>query len=433
LKRKSGWTAGRFLPKAGRVPVLLCILGACAASAAQAQERSTADGAISVQKRARPDLDPSPLRFGGFEALVFLETRLTYDDNIYASRKDVVDDALAAIAGDVSARSTWSRHALAFDASAALTRGVSQDDENTRTYEARASGRLDWGAGSQVTAQAGYARAYEPRGSIGDVDRRGPRTAYDTVNLELAASHATGRLTLEAEAGMDRYVYGRHPGRDEAISAARDYHTWNIGLRVGYAAAPGILAFAEGTYNEARYPDDLARLDRSSDGWSLRGGVGFGLSRLIRGRAAIGYQDQSFADPVFPRIRGLDFSAEIEWSPTRLTTWSIEARRSIQRSPLVSIAGIRQSRYGARVDHEALRNLLVWARVDYTTSEYSGSVRAQNDLAGGLGGDWLLSRRVKLSLASNVQRTRSHGAPALPDLARAFDRSRTTVSLRYAL
>lgn len=413
--------------------LLLGMLGVCAAPGAQAQTGPPGDGAISVQKRPRPDLDPVPVRFGSIEVLPSASMRVAYDDNVYATRTDKVEDALVTLSTGVAARSTWSRHAVSLDADAALARGLSQNNEDIETYDMQAGARLDLGTQATASFNAGYSRAYEPRGSVGDTALRGPRIAYNTLELGAQLQRNTGRLMLEAEGTLDRFRYAPYRNTDAGTVApnaqgSRDYRSWSASLRTGYALGPGIAAFVEGSYNQARYPDETAALDRSSDGYSVRSGVQFGLTRLIRGRAAIGYQNQRYDDAAFPRIKGLDFAAALEWNPTQLITWSLEARRAIQRSPLVGVAGIRQSRYVTRIDYEALRNLILSARLDQTISEYAGTDRAQKDVSVSLGAEWLLNRHLRVSTQGGFQRTRSEGIGG-----RRFERKRVSVSLRYAL
>jgi len=415
------------------MPCLVGLLGACATCPAEAQDLPAGDTAISVQKRPRPELDPVPIRFGAFEVLPNAEARIAYDDNIYAARTDQVGDALATISTGVSAQSTWARHAVSLSAGAALTRGLSQRDEDTQTFDTQASARLDLGVDTNASARAGYARAYEPRGSIGDTTLRGRRIAYDTLELGAQLQHHAGRLMLEADAGLDSFRYASYrSGTAQVSTGDRDYRSWSASLRAGYAVGPGIATFIEGSYNQACYPDEAAALDRSSDGYSLRGGVQFGVTRLIRGRAAVGYQNQRYDDPAFPRIRGLDFGASLEWNPTPLLTWSLEARRTIQRSPIVAVAGIRQSRYSARLDHELRRNLILSARLDHTASDYAGTGRAQKDLTAVLAAEWLVNRALRVSAQGSLQRTRS-GGYGETGAGREFDRKRISVSIRYAL
>ena len=159
--------------------LLLGMLGVCAAPGAQAQSGPPGDGAISVQKRPRPDLDPVPVRFGTIEVLPTASMRVAYDDNVYATRTDKVEDALVTLSTGVAARSTWSRHAVSLDADAALARGLSQDNEDIETYDMQAGARLDLGPQTAASFNAGYSRAYEPRGSVGDTALRGPRIAYN--------------------------------------------------------------------------------------------------------------------------------------------------------------------------------------------------------------------------------------------------------------
>lgn len=405
------------------------LLGLCLPGAAGAQETADANAAISVQKRPRPDLDAVPIRLGGFEVLPAADLRIAADDNVYATASDKAGDVLTTLGAGVSVRSAWPRHALSLDVEGALTRGLSRRSEDTDTWDARLGGRLDLAPGTQVSARLGHARAYEPRGAIGDTTLRGPRIAYDTVSAGAEIRHEAGRLLIEGEAGIDafRYVPQRTAGTQVSLRA-RDYRTWSATLRAGYAAGPGIAAFVEGGWNAARYPGDNAALDRSSRGWSARAGVQFGLTRLIRGRAALGYQDQRYGDPAFPRIKGLDFGVSLEWNPTRLATWTLEARRSIQRSPLVGVAGIRQSRYALRLDYEMRRNLVLSPRIEHTVSDYAGTPRVQRDWSGGVEATWLAAPALRIAAAATLQRTRSDGAGG-----RDFDRRRATLSLRYTL
>ncbi|MFC0205275.1 outer membrane beta-barrel protein [Novosphingobium soli] len=427
MKRRHSWAKG----KAG--PCLVGLLGTCAAPQVLAQDRvrdpSGRDMPIAVQTRARPETDPVPFHLGSFTVIPFAAATLTYDDNVYATRSDRVGDALASLAGALTARSAWSRHAVSLDLDGALTRGLSQDAEDTQTYRGLLAGRLDLGTTTALTASAGYARAYEARGSIGDTTLRGPRIAYHALELDARLRRSSGRVILEAEAGLDAFRYAPRSNAAGVRSTLRDrdYTSWHARLRTGYAFAPGVAAFAEGSYNRARYPEDTTALDRGSHGWSLRGGLEFGVSRLVRGRAALGYQDQRYADPAFPRIRGLDFAAALEWNPTRLLTLAVDARRTIQRSPLVGVAGIRQTRFGARADYELRRSVLLSARLDRATSDFAGTPRVQKDLVGGLGIDWLANHHLRLGGEATFQRTRTEGVPG-----RAFDRRRVSVSLRYA-
>ncbi|WP_404480101.1 outer membrane beta-barrel protein [Novosphingobium sp. BL-52-GroH] len=423
------------------VRCLLGLLAACTASQAAAQGIPAGDAAISVQKRPRPELDPIPLRFGAFEVLPSAELRVSYEDNIYAARTGKVDDALVTLATGFAARSTWARHAVSLDADAALARGLSQDNENTDTYDARAAARLDLGVATSASVRIGYARAYEPRGSVGDTTVRGPRIAYNALETGAQIRHETGRLLVEAEASLDTFRYAPYRVAGAALAQGdRDYRTWSTSLRTGYAVGPGVALFVEGSYNQARYPDEARSLDRSSDGYSVRGGVQFGVTRLVRGRAALGYQDQRYDDPAFPRIKGLDFAASLEWNPTQMVTWTLDARRTIQRSPLAGVAGIRQSRYGAKADYELRRNLILTARLDRTASDYAGTGRVQKDFSGVLGAQWLANRRLRVSAQIGFQATRSDGSSAggraggeAGAIGRRFDRRRVSLSLRYTL
>lgn len=411
---------------------LIGLVGLCMAPGVYAQDMTSGDEAISVQKRSRPDYDPIPMHIGTFQATVSSEARVGYDDNIYANSNSSglkVDDAIASLDASASIRSNWTRHQVSLDVDAGISRGLSQRNEDTEVYDSQLKGQFDIGAQTKLSAHAGYARAYEPRGSVGDTTVRGPRIAYNTLDVGADLDYTSGRLLLGAQVQLETYRYAPYNANGVTIQpGSRNYRSWNTGLSAGYAIAPGIAAIIQGNYNQASYPDDTAQFDRTSKGWSLRGGLAFGVTRLIRGRAGIGWQSQKYDDPVFPRISGLDFDAALEWNPTNLLTWTLEARRTIQRSPIVGVAGIRQSRYGSRLDYEARRNVILWGRLDRTVNEFAGTGRSQTDMGGSLGADWLVNRRLRFSAQGGVQYTNSRGLGG-----RTFDRNRVSVTVRYTL
>lgn len=417
-----------------KIALITCVIGlgsTCMANSAFAQFLPAQDDSIqSVRTRPRPDFNPTPIRVGAFNVSPSVEARIAYDDNVYAATTNEIDDALISLNAAISVQTNWSRHAASLSANTALSKGLSQDNEDTHTHSIQASGQLDIGPSTRASLSAAFGKAYEPRGSVGDTSTvNSKRISYETTEIAGELSHNFGRLALEASASLENYSYNTlDVAGTNIVFSDRDYRSWVAGLRAAYAVSTGIGFYVEGNYNEASYPDETAQFDRSSNGYSLRGGVQFGVTRLIRGKAGLGYQNQSYGDPAYPRIKGLDFLANLEWSPTELISVSFDAKRTIQRSPIVGVAGIRQSLYGGRIDYEFRRNVILYSRLQHMVSEFSGIDRTQNDFLGELGANWLLTRNIHISTQATFQKTNSSGLGG-----REFDRKRFTVALRYRL
>jgi hypothetical protein len=143
---------------------------------------------------------------------------------------------------------------------------------------------------------------------------------------------------------------------------------------------------------------------------------------------------QDFAAPVFPRISGLAYSAQLRWSPTRLTTLRLVGGRSFQRSPIAGIAGIQQHEVSLSAEHELLRTLILRPAVRYLVADFrvpaGGEQRQERYFNASFGAGWRLSRRLEIAGDYTLSLGRNSGAM---NPGRAFDRNRVAVSLRWRL
>lgn len=127
-------------------------------------------------------------------------------------------------------------------------------------------------------------------------------------------------------------------------------------------------------------------------------GATVNLTDLMRGEVAVGHFERDYDDPTIGTVDGVAASAELEWYITRLTTLSFNARRNTEEvvgattaTPFVA------SRYGARVDHELLRNLILTAGAEFGSREYDDVIARDDDFVyADVGMDYFVNRRIVL-------------------------------------
>src|SRR5690606_25852974 len=100
----------------------------------------------------------------------------------------------------------------------------------------------------------------------------------------------------------------------------------------------------------------------NSEGQTYLAGVTIGFTDLMQGEFTVGQFDRDYEG--FGSTDGLAVAAELEWYITRLTTITLNARRNAEDviGGFTALPYVEQE-YGARVDHELLRNLILTGSV----------------------------------------------------------------------
>src|SRR5690606_24629881 len=98
----------------------------------------------------------------------------------------------------------------------------------------------------------------------------------------------------------------------------------------------------------------------NSEGRTLLAGVSVNFTDLMRGEINVGQFEREY--DAGNSVEGLAVAANLEWYPTGLTTVTVTGRRNSE-----DVIGATESQpfteteFGARVDHELLRNLILTA------------------------------------------------------------------------
>ncbi|MFM9937215.1 MAG: outer membrane beta-barrel protein [Novosphingobium sp.] len=416
----------------------LCALLGLIAPIAPARAQTTVDPRMerdTVTARARPDRESTGIAIGSFKIAPSFGIEADATDNLYARGDVRRSDAALALQPAITVQSQWSRHALSLSADAAIKRYAKRTAENTEIFAVKLDGRLDLASDTRLSADASAARKVEQRGTSGDTLFGAAPIAFTMLSggAQIEQGFAQARITLAGR--YDRYRYA-----DRALSGAvidlspRDFEALSASLHTAIGIGAGVAAFASVAVNRNRYTAAPVGPNRDSHGFTALGGLAFGLNRLLQGEVGIGYVRQDFTEAVFPRISGIAYNLQLRWSPTRLTTVTAAAARTFQRSPIAGVAGIQQHDVSLSAEHELLRTLILRPSVRYTVADFQVAAAAtphrERYLTAVFGVSWQLSPHLELSgsLAHSLGRNSGSANPA-----RAFDRNRVAVSLRWRL
>lgn len=364
---------------------------------ALAQTPPDEDRGVSVRERPRPEYDPVGINLGGFDLHARLDLAVTSTDNLFAEEVDEQEDFFFDIAPWVGLNSHWSRHGLGVEAGANFRQHDEFSSEDFETMFVRGYGRLDVGSNTHVTLALGAANEVEPR-----TDPDAPTTPepveYDRTDASLTVQHTLNRIRLTGTAAQTDFDYkGTQDFRDHEASLVRG--------RVEVEATPRIGVFLQAEADERDY-ENLNTL--SSDGEVYLAGVSINFTDLLSGEVAVGQFERDYNSGA--TVDGTAVSGHLEWYITRLTTLTFDASRAsedviggTELSPYV------ETRYGARVDHELRRNIILTAGGRAGQREYETIDREDEFFYADAGADFLFNRRVALIARIGHEEVESNG------------------------
>jgi hypothetical protein len=366
-----------------------------------------------VRARARPDYDPMGVRVGGFDLFASVDLSATFTDNYFACSENAPpcadstaappydfrdqSETILAVSPEARLQSHWSRHSLVAEAGATFTNHSEFSGQDAESYYAGLRGRLDVGANSSISADARLSHLVEPR-TDPDATVGGDAVEYDRTELAIGAQHTFNRFRLSARAGHIENNY------DNAQSF-RDFEDTFFTGRVDAEITPRLGVLLQATTDQRDYDNTPAL---NSDGQTYLVGATINLTDLMRGEIAVGQFNRDYDSGV--STEGTAVAANLEWYITRLTTLSFSAHRNTEDVVGATTATpYVETEYGARADHELLRNVLLTAGASAGRREYEVIDRDDDYWHADLGADWLINRRVVVGARYNHDEVESDG------------------------
>lgn len=415
--------------------VRIAAIGGLLATTETAHPQMTVDTRMerdTVGARSRPGYEPIPIRFGTLEVSPVLQVDTTVTDNLYARSDVKVHDTGIALRPAVTITTQGTHHQLAVTANAQANRWARHHAENTEAYGVSADGSVDLAQGTRLIAQGSQERLIEARGTTGDTLFGSRPISYDRTVADLALEQDFGVTKLRLGGRYERFAYQNRMVDGSVVDLSpRNFEQVSGSLRVLQGLSPGVAGFVDLGLAHGRYPVTLPNgFDRTSNTAAGMVGVAFGLNRLLQGEAGVGYLDQRFHDARFPAIRGLAYKMALAWSPTPLTTLHLRGSSSLQRSPIVSIAGVREDTFNLAADHELLRNVILRPSLTVTRAAFRGGERRDTYMTAQFGATWLVDTHWQVDLSVSHALGRNN---VLTTRNREYDTNRAMLSVRYRL
>jgi hypothetical protein len=367
------------------------------------------------------------IRLGSFIVNSSASTSISYNDNVFARPSNPKSDEITKVDAELSAISTWSRHALGFYAGGGYRFNNNFQTEDEGHANAGAMGLLEFQRDLWLQAYANYRYGTEPRGTGESF-----LPFEDPIQTQKADGSAVlhksfNRLWLEfgGAAQHEDFTNGKivsGTGVTIVDEGFRNGETYNGIGRVGYEFSPKTSIFFEGDYDRRLYQD--TRFD--SDGYRVLGGLRYEFTRLIHGDLAAGYLHQDTQAGLKP-IDNFTYRAQLQWQASPL--WQLALVGSREVGSPSQFTGSDSNRVtsdiAARVDYAFRRNITLMAGAGYGRVDYIDIARADDYVKVGVGADYLLRNWLSLWTRYDFTHYTSNISPNID-----YDQNMITAGLR---
>jgi hypothetical protein len=366
-------------------------------------------------RRASADDPYAPLgvEAGPFVLRPTLEAAGGYDDNPDRSPEGGKGSKFLRLHGEIDGRTDWSRHEIGIRASGQIRKYTDLPSSGLEPeVSAAATGRLDVTERTQINSELRASLAASRPGDPETPTSIKGDEITRSVGATLGVAQRFNRLSLRLDGLVDRYTVDDAKLRsgETLDNSDRAYNAYEARLRAAYELSPRLEPFAEAAMitrdydkkfsNTAINDDNEPVPDRrrlGSDGWSLRTGARFELSRLVTGEAAVGYGRQTPKDNGLKPVEGLLVDGELAWAPSALTTVRLSAKSALQETTLQGAGGVLSRNLGLSVEHFLRRNWSVTGRASFDRADYKGTARVDDAFTLGLETEYRLTRSLALT------------------------------------
>lgn len=349
--------------------------------------------AESVLERPRPDYDPVPVSFGGFDFYPALESALTYDSNYFSQPTNADDDGILSFRPTVYAASNWGRHALTLTSYGDLSVQKDNQDQDFNGTVNELRGRYDIASQTWLSGKAGYQRLKQPFTSPNTIVGN-QKSIFDVYQAGVSGFHAPGVVGVYTSYDFERLDYnsltipgsGFNPEQNN-----RNQH--EVSTRVTYRVTENFKPFVRGTYKWRIYDNDSTR---NSDGYEVVAGALADFGGITSLEAYAGWLEQDYRNFSAAQLNNaVKFGGRFEWNVTGLTSLVLEANRTVEETSLNNFNSYLVSGGSATLTHELLRNLLLEGNMAFTRSDFQGvGTRQDDELQTGGGVRWLINRHL---------------------------------------
>lgn len=382
----------------------------------QAQENYySRDKYEAVTDRQQPEFDPEAIRLGAFVVNSNAQASLAHTSNVFASSTNETSDTIARVGARVLTRTDWSNHEVGFQVSAFQNEYLDTGSESNSELALSLRGRLDVTSNFAVTAIGFTEARSEQRTDFANGIGADQPIDFTRNGGRLEANYRADRVRLDTsvEASELDYEDGQFANGGGIFDQDfRDRSELSARSRLSYAVTPDFAVFGQAAATSTEYDNPQIiggqQQRRDSDLYTVQAGVDFELNSLLRGDIAVGYLEENRLDSSLEDIDGLSVDATVQWFPSRLTTVSFDGSRSVRDFGLFEATSATQTRFGARVDHELKRNIILSALASVRDNEYNDIDRTDDVTELGVIGRYKMNKKFHIEgFARHLERDSS--------------------------
>lgn len=372
-------------------------------ASAQGQNYYSREKYDAVLDRRQPAYDPEPIRLGAFLVDSSASGSATFTDNVQATQNNKISDTIVRIGAEVAARTNWNVHEIGAEVSAYRSEYLDTGDESANDLRARLRGRLDVNRNVSVGGAVFAQDIIEARTELANAISLDSPVEYTRMGGSVDVNYQSDRFRWynSVEVAEENFKDGVQSGTGLVIDQDyRDNTVTSARTRLSYAISPNVAVYTQGSVREQTYDQQQllggALRSRDSSGYTVAVGVDFELNTLVRGDVNVGYLSENKDDPFFQDVDGVSVDGRVQWFPTRLTTVSFNAGRRVVDIGVFESPSALQTTYGARVDHELRRNIILSASADFSNYDYQEINRSDDIADYSLTAAYKMNRRVHL-------------------------------------
>lgn len=178
----------------------------------------------------------------------------------------------------------------------------------------------------------------------------------------------------------------------------RDYGRKTIHGEIGYEFREDYWAFARLEAEDTDYDQETDNLgiNRDSSGESLLLGLNIKLEDRVEGSIYLGNRSRDYDRG--SKVSGTVIGANLVFEPSRLTKIRFSADGRVRDALSTNTDGYFRTRYGANIEHELRRNVILNAGLGWVKDDYDNIDRNDDGIEWTIGATYLPNRWARIGL-----------------------------------
>lgn len=323
-----------------------------------------------------------------------------YDDNIFATSSNEVNDNVTILSPSISLKSQWQKHKLNLGAGLDTARYATNSSENYNNYYLTADGQYFLSSTENIFGGIEFNSSHEERSSLDDINGIEP-TPYNETSAHFGYYKKLDKYKVRLGGTIDEFDFDNVSNLGGFTNDDRDRTEYSVGTRLSYKLNPKYEPYLQAVYVDRSY--DLALDDNlfNRDSTGYRAGLGV-ITRFDRKTAAefyLGYLNQEYEDSALKDVSTVDIGINVQKQYNTNTDVTLSIDRSLEETTINGASSYLYTIASARIKHRLNSNYNVNFDLSYSENEYQGINRTEHEMLTSIGLRYKLNPNLFLSAA----------------------------------